>query len=188
MAASPQKTVLEQTNIIGNAFESVIRKKFGTKFAPEPLFFSTGIKHLDALLGGGIVSSGPVMITSTPETGKSTFAYQMAKQIYTTYENSITVYLDIEGSGGTTKSNESRVSRMDTFGLNDSSRFLYMPIVVNVMELFELINELVETKKAAELKTGKEFYLLIIWDSIPSTPSSKAGEAEDPNKIIGLIC
>lgn len=60
---------IDQANILGQAFEKVITKKFGSKRSPEPLIFSTGIKHLDALLGGGIVSSGPVMITSTPETG-----------------------------------------------------------------------------------------------------------------------
>jgi RecA/RadA recombinase len=180
------KSILEQADILGQAFNSVITKKFGSKRAPEPLFFSTGVKHLDSLLGGGIISSGPVMVTSTPETGKSTFAYQMAKQIYDNYENSISVYLDIEGSGGSTKSTQFRVSRVDTFGLNDTSRFLYQSIVLNVMELFELIETLIETKKLVEKKTGNEFVLLIIWDSIPSTPSSKSIEATDPNKIIGL--
>jgi RecA/RadA recombinase len=63
------KSILEQADILGQAFNSVITKKFGSKRAPEPLFFSTGVKHLDSLLGGGIISSGPVMVTSTPETG-----------------------------------------------------------------------------------------------------------------------
>jgi predicted ATP-dependent serine protease len=179
------KSILEQADILGQAFNSVINKKFGSKKAPNPLFFSTGIKHLDALLGGGIISSGPVMVTSTPETGKSTFAYQMAKQIYDNYQNSICVYLDIEGSGGTTESNEFRVSRIDTFGLNDTSRFIYQSIVLNIMELFELIETLIDTKKLVENKTGNEFILLIIWDSIPSTPSSRSTEVSDPNKIIG---
>jgi RecA/RadA recombinase len=177
---------IDQANILGQAFEKVITKKFGSKRSPEPLIFSTGIKHLDALLGGGIVSSGPVMITSTPETGKSTFAYQMAKQLHDNYENSITVYIDIEGSGGTTKSNEFRVSRMDTFGLQDSHRFSYQPIVLDILELFELIESLIETKILVEKKTGKEFLLFIIWDSIPSTRTSKTSEAISPDKIIGL--
>ncbi len=116
---------------------------------------------------------------------KSTFAYQMAKQIYDNYQNSICVYLDIEGSGGTTESNEFRVSRIDTFGLNDTSRFIYQSIVLNIMELFELIETLIDTKKLVENKTGNEFILLIIWDSIPSTPSSRSTEVSDPNKIIG---
>ena len=177
---------LAQASILGQAFEKVITKKFGSKRSPEPLIFSTGIKHLDALLGGGIVSSGPVMVTSTPETGKSTFAYQMAKQLHDNYENSITVYLDIEGSGGATESNEFGVSRIETFGLQDSHRFSYQPIVLDIMELFSLIETLIETKILVERKTNKEFLLFIIWDSIPSTRTSKTDLAEDPNKIIGL--
>ena len=180
------KTIGEQAEIIGAAFQNIITKKFGSRIAPEPIIFSTGIKHLDALLGGGIVSSGPVMVTSTPETGKSTFCYQMAKQLHDTHENSITVYLDLEGSGGSVNSNESRISRMDTFGLSNSPRFSYQPIVLDLMELFELINELIQAKKISEKQTGREFLLFIIWDSISSTPSSKTGEAADPNKIIGL--
>jgi predicted ATP-dependent serine protease len=172
-------------NTLGLLLDKAITRKFGSKKTPEPLFFSTGIKHLDALLGGGIISSGPVMVTSTPETGKSTFAYQMAKQIYDSYTNSVTVYLDIEGSGGSKESNAFKISRVDTFGLTDTSKFLYQPIVLNIMELFELIEELITAKQMVEKKTGKEFHLLIIWDSIPSTPSSKTNEAEDPNKIIG---
>ena len=182
-----EKTTAEQADIIGNAFKSVIAKKFGSLEAPPPLFFSTGIKHLDALLGGGIVSSGLVMVSSTPETGKSTFAYQLAKQMIETKENSIVVYLDCEGAGSVTESNSSMVSRIDAFGLGDSSRFSYHPIVLNVVQLFEVVQELVDTKKAVEAKTGKEFLLFIIWDSIPASPCSKSEEAIDHNKIIGLF-
>ena len=181
-----EKTTKEQAEIIGNAFQSVITKKFGSLIAPPPIFFSTGVKHLDALLGGGLVSSGLIMVSSTPETGKSTFAYQMSNQMIETKENSIVVYLDCEGAGSSTESNSSMVSRIDAFGLGDSPRFSYHPIVLNVVQLFEVVQELVDTKKAVELKTGKEFLLFIIWDSIPASPSSKSDVAEDANKIIGL--
>lgn len=54
---------------VGQAFDIYFTKKFGDKVAPEPIVTPTGIVPIDMLLGGGIVSSGPVMFNSTPETG-----------------------------------------------------------------------------------------------------------------------
>ena len=54
---------------LGEAFNSIIKRDFGQYIAPSPIVTPTGIKPLDYLLGGGIVSSKPVMISSTPETG-----------------------------------------------------------------------------------------------------------------------
>ncbi|MFA7204218.1 MAG: hypothetical protein WC188_10995 [Candidatus Caldatribacteriota bacterium] len=54
---------------LGEAFEKIITKDFGHIRAPQPYITPFGIKHLDALLGGGIVSSAPVVLSSTPETG-----------------------------------------------------------------------------------------------------------------------
>jgi len=178
-------SVIEQSEILGKAFNQVIQKHYGDKRAPVPLITPTGIKPLDALLGGGIISSGPVLLSSTPETGKSTVAYQISKQFQTTYENSVCVYLDIEGSGNAIDSDEFKISRIDAFGL-DTERFRYEPLLLNVMELFDLIEHLVEIKKNVEEKTGSEFHVLIVWDSIPSTPSSKTALVSDPNQIIGL--
>lgn len=59
----------EHAEKLGQAFQAIITKEFGSFLAPPPILTPTGILPLDALLGGGIVSSGPVMITSTPETG-----------------------------------------------------------------------------------------------------------------------
>jgi len=54
---------------LGEAFSAIIKRDFGQYLAPSPIVTPTGIKTLDYLLGGGIVSSKPVMISSTPETG-----------------------------------------------------------------------------------------------------------------------
>lgn len=54
---------------LGEAFGAIIQRDFGQYMAPSPIVTPTGIKPLDYLLGGGIVSSKPVMISSTPETG-----------------------------------------------------------------------------------------------------------------------
>ena len=178
-------TTLEQSAILGKAFEQVIKKHYGSRIAPEALITQTGIKPLDALLGGGIVSSGPIILSSTPETGKSTIAYQLSKVFQETYDNSVVLYLDIEGSGNSTNSTQFRISRIDGFEL-DQDRFRYEPILLNVMELFDLIQKIIEVKRAVENKTNKEFYVMIVWDSIPSTPSSKTESSTDVNQIIGL--
>lgn len=175
---------LDLTNKLGQAFDKIIERDFHQYRAPSPYVTPFGIRHIDALLGGGIVSSGVVMLSSTPETGKSTFAFQFSKMFQETYENSIIVYLDIEGSGNSSDESKFKINRITGFGL-DESRFKYQPFVVNIMELFEVINKLVEVKKQFEEKLNKEFYVLIVWDSIASTPSSKVNTADDPNSVIG---
>ena len=54
---------------LGKAFESSITKEYGFARAPKPYITPFGIQHLDALLGGGIISSAPVVLSSTPESG-----------------------------------------------------------------------------------------------------------------------
>ena len=183
-----QKSVGEQAGVLGQMFDKVISKKYGAKRAPEPLIVSTGIHHLDALLGGGLISSGPIMISSSPESGKSTYCFQMAGLFHRTYENGIIVYIDIEGSGSSQASTEYKISRMDTFGLSESTRVRYEPIVLDMKELFGLVDDLVEQKIAIEEKTGREFFVMIVWDSVAATRSSKTDEVLDHNKIIGLLC
>jgi hypothetical protein len=54
---------------LGTAFEHVLTTTYGYARAPKPYITPFGIQHLDALLGGGIISSAPVVLSSTPETG-----------------------------------------------------------------------------------------------------------------------
>ena len=180
-----EKSIGEQAEVLGKLFEKTITAKFGNKRSPEPLIMSTGITHLDALLGGGLISSGPVMVSSTPESGKSTFAFQMSSMFHKTFENGIIVYIDIEGSGSSQNSNEYKMSRIDTFGLAKSSRFRYEPVVLDIKEFFDLIGQLVEQKLLVEKKTGREFYVLIVWDSVAATRSSKTDLVESHDRMIG---
>jgi RecA/RadA recombinase len=180
------KSISEQADVLSQLFNKVIEKKYGSKRSPSPLIMSTGIGHLDALLGGGILSSGPVMITSTPESGKSTLAYQFAGTFHNAYENGVIVYIDIEGSGGSQETTQYKISRAETFGLDKSTRFRYEPIVLNLKELFNLLSTLVEQKKIVEEKTGREFYVFLIWDSVAATRSSKTDEVDDHNQLIGF--
>jgi hypothetical protein len=59
----------ELSGKLGEAFGAIIKRDFGQFVAPSPIMTPTGIKPLDYLLGGGIMSSKPVMLSSTPETG-----------------------------------------------------------------------------------------------------------------------
>lgn len=175
---------------LGEAFEAVITRDFGFARAPKPYITPFGIQHLDALLGGGIISSAPVVLSSTPETGKSTFAFQFSKMFQTLYPNSIIVYLDIEGAANASGSVNSdgtpnSASRVQIFVI-DEKRFRYEPIIIDIYGFFNMIETLVNIKKAFEDKLRKEFKIMIVWDSIASTPCSKLSSVEDPNKIIGL--
>jgi len=169
---------------LGVAFDTIITQQYGYARAPRPYVTPFGIQHLDALLGGGIASSAPVILSSTPETGKSTLAFQFSSVFQRLYPNSMIVYLDVE-TAGNTSTLESGLSRIQIFDI-DEKRFRYEPILVDVPTLFSLIETLSNIKSTFEEKSQKEFKVLIIWDSIAATPSSKTDAADDVNKIIGV--
>jgi len=176
---------------LSQAFDHTIATTYGYARAPKPYITPFGIQHLDALLGGGIISSAPVVLSSTPETGKSTFAFQFAKVFQTTYPNSIIVYLDVEGAANASGSmrNDGVVpnssSRIQIFAI-DEKRFRYEPIIIDVYGFFQMIETLVGIKRAFEDKLRKEFKIMIIWDSIAATPCSKIADVDAPERIIGL--
>ena len=130
----------DQSKTLGHAFNQLIEMKFGSSITPSPYVTQFGVKPLDALLGGGFVSSQPIVFTSTPETGKSTIAFQLAKRFIDAYEESVVLYVDIEGSGNTVD-DFGRPSRITTFQL-DSERFVYQPIRLNVLDVFNLIESI----------------------------------------------
>ena len=114
---------------------------------------------------------------------KSTFAYQFSRSFLENHNSGLVVYLDTEGSGSV-KSNEFRISRIDTFGLK-TDRFRYHSIVCDIPSVYELIEMIVKIKKVTENKTKKSLSVLFIWDSISSTTSSKSISAESADKVIG---
>jgi hypothetical protein len=59
-----------EASILSSVFDAVLQKKYGSVIAPAPYLTAFGIRHFDALLGGGISSSLPVCVSSTPETGE----------------------------------------------------------------------------------------------------------------------
>lgn len=176
--------ITESNESLGESFENLIDQMFGNHIPPGPKITPIGILPIDAILGGGFISSSPIMISSTPETGKSTLAFQICKSFLNTNKDGIVVYIDIES---TTNNNSTKfqISRSEQFGLNNTKRFIYRPFCFNVMEVFEFIASVIQMKKNLEDKHKKEIPVLIVWDSVAATTSSKTDKAEDPNQIIG---
>lgn len=188
----------DAARLLKTAFDTHISNKYGAMTPPAPYITPFGVKTLDALLGGGFQSSAPIGISSTPETGKSTISLQFAASFQRAHQNCVAVYINIEepssdeGDGtmaGVTVENntayQSINDRIQAFGI-DPTRFSNKPAELNVKQVFDMIRELITIKRKIQDKTGNEFRILIIWDSIAATPSSKDASAEDPNEIIGF--
>ena len=179
-----QKADIELTNKLSQAFSLIVKQEFGSLIAPSPITTPFGIEPLDTLLGGGLVSSAPIRLSSTPETGKSTIAFQFSKQFLNTHDNGVVAYIDIEGAGNSSEESKYRLNRIEMFGI-DGNRFQYLPMVMNLTEVFNMIQQFCDIKKQVEESQQKEFYVCIIWDSIAATPSSKITEVEQHDSMIG---
>jgi KaiC/GvpD/RAD55 family RecA-like ATPase len=169
---------IEHAALLKQAMEKHVKQKYGHVIPPAPYITPFGIKTVDALLGGGFQSSSPICISSTPETGKSTTSLQFASIFLQTHPDSIVVYINIEEAAGgeieltsTTAINSGLNpthdinDRINSFNI-DSTRFINKPVEINVKEVFELISELIAIKKRLQERDGKEYKLLIIWDSV----------------------
>jgi RecA/RadA recombinase len=171
---------------LATAFNALLNRDFGHCIAPKPYITSSGFgRHVDALIGGGFTSSLPIMFSSSPETGKSTLAFQFASSFQKVHPNSVIVYLDVENAASANDVNSQITGRVKVFGL-DESKFLYKALVITLEEVFQLIEKLVEMKKALEQSKGREYQCLFIWDSLASTALSKELATENPNEVIGL--
>lgn len=180
-----EKADSELTRALGNALDQFVKQQYGAYIAPPPIKTPFGIEPLDTLLGGGFFSNSAIRISSTPETGKSTLAFQFSKCFQNTHQNGIIAYIDIEGAGNSCDEQQYRLSRIDTFGL-DTNTFRYMPMILDLEGVFGIIQQFCEIKKQAEQAQQKEFYICIVWDSIAATPSTKTAEAISHDAIIGF--
>ena len=134
-------------NDLTSAIEDMFHLEFSDIHPPDPYMTPTNIRHLDAILGGGFTSSAPICLTSTPETGKSTIAFQFSKIFLNTYKNAMVVYLDIEGAGGSSKKkeeienteNEFKQTRAEIFGLDKNRNFMHRRVVLTTLKAEEVI-------------------------------------------------
>ena len=166
-------------------FDKVIETNFGDLIPPEAIITPFGIKTFDAILGGGIASSLLTALSSAPETGKSTLAFQFAANFLNYHPKSVVIYIDIEGASSV-KSNTSYVQdRITTFGI-PPDRITYIPSPLDLVGVFELIKKVIAGKKELQKRSNDDYKLLIVWDSIAATSSSKDVNALDPNEVIGF--
>ena len=175
----------ELEDVLRKAFDTVLVDNFGGSIPPEPYITSTGIVPLDALLGGGIGSSLPVMLSSAPETGKSSIAVYLAKKFLSENENSFVAYIDSETASAGTDGSSGIAQRIKNLNI-PKDRFQYNPVLITVDGIYTFVAKYAELKKKLEEKTNEEVKLLIIVDSLASCPCSKALTAEDTSQYIGL--
>lgn len=160
---------------------------------PSAYVTPTGIRPLDALLGGGFISSSPICFSSTPETGKSSIAYQMAKEFLDRHEAGIAVYCDVESISDveqyetptTDDYTTYHESRAETFGLDGDPRFIYCRRPFTIKDFFSYIDGLIQKKRQLQEQTGSEVKMLIILDSIASLSYSRLESVEEFDKIPG---
>ncbi len=59
----------EEASKLTAAFDAILNSRYGGIIPPGPYSSPFGVRTFDALIGGGISSSLPVCISSTPESG-----------------------------------------------------------------------------------------------------------------------
>lgn len=177
---------------LASSFDDFTMDRYGMLNPPSPYVTPTNIRPLDSLLGGGLASSMPVAFSSTPETGKSSIAFQFAKQFLKYHENGIVVYFDIESTASDLEIGKDIViyqeSRSETFGLDDDPRFRYNRRPFTIKDFFEYLEGLLERKRDIQSKTGSEVKILFIVDSITALSYSRLDAAEEFDKIPGIFC
>lgn len=182
--SDPQPNSENYSSRLKNYFDSIIEKEFADLIPPPSIVTPFGIRTFDTILGGGIASSLITAFSSAPETGKSTLAFQFISNFLKTHERSVVVYIDIEGASSI-KTAKYTEDRLTTFNI-DQSRVTYVAMPLDLLGVFELIKKVIAGKKLLDEKTGKIHNLLIVWDSIAATTSSKDLNTTDPNEVIGF--
>jgi RecA/RadA recombinase len=133
----------------------------------------TGIRTLDAVLGGGFAVGSLNIIVGQPGSGKSMLASQVVGKGQQKYEGKLLAgYLDSEES--TTR------ERLYNLGVKYPPMTPYSDITVE--KVFKFLEGLCLFKEKKEVIDTPS---IMVWDSIANTLSEKEREAEDPNTVIG---
>ncbi len=131
----------------------------------------TGIKVLDAFLGGGFAVGSFTMLVGSPGCGKSMLAGGVLGSTQKVFDNTLTAYLDSEET--VTK------IRLLNLGVNNPQLDPYTDITVE--KVFKFIEGLCVFKSEKKINTPSA----IVWDSIANTLTIRERETDDINKTIG---
>ena len=177
------------TKDIMSSISSFMKEKFGAFQPPNSFITPFGIKHLDAIIGGGFSSQSTICLTSTPETGKSTIAYQFCKIFLDKYKTGMVIFLDIENVGGEKDDDNDEnhiMTRAELYGLNETGRFHYEKGVYDRINIFDPINSFIEKVSDANKNLEKnKIKLLVVLDSIASLPPANIDAVEKTASITG---
>lgn len=132
----------------------------------------TGIKLLDATLGGGFAVGALSVVVGNPGSGKSMLAMQAAGRAQLKFKNSIVMFLDSEESTTT--------QRLSDLGVRYPEIVPYGEMTVE--KVFRIIEKLCIFKNE---KNMIDIPSVVIWDSIANTLSEKEMTITDPNQAIG---
>jgi len=141
----------------------------------KPKLLRTGIKTLDAILGGGIIVGGIIQLVGRAGSGKSSLASKIMAS-FQKYSNGKALCLYIDTESTMTK------YRLVQLGVNNPP---ISPITDCTLEdVIGIIESVIEFKK--DNKSEMETPVIIVWDSIANTLSKKEMQAEDPKEVIGF--
>ena len=178
---------IETTDAYSSIFsklDSYLEKEYGVSTIPDPFIVSFGVKPLDAILGGGLLTGMFTMLTSPPETGKSAISWQLIKRMLDDYPNAFAIYLDIEGAANISNDNLGLKSRIEMFNI-DPKRVKHIQLPLYIEDVHDIIEGIVEEKRKIEEKIGEHFPAIIVWDSIAETPPKKILDADNPEQLTG---
>jgi len=171
-----KNNVTSNTDAIADSLYDFVYSEIYSKMVNtyEPVYISTGVRTLDALLGGGFVTGMVSALTSPPETGKSTISLQVAARLLKEHPEAIVIYLDVENPPLINKSLNDYlvIKRLAQFGININDpkyrkRFIYLPGIKLLSKIYDVISEILKRKTETEKANNKEpVPALLIWDSL----------------------
>lgn len=174
----PKKVIVEvdkETQELYDDFSSFLEQKADIKPSKEIReVIPTGIRILDAYLGGGFAIGALNIITGTPGSGKSMLSAQ-------TLGNAQKIYKGQKFIAGFMDSEESTSKlRLSQLGVNNPA---INPIGnLTVEKVFKFLDGMCLYKEKNNIIDVPS---IAIWDSIANTLSEKEQEATDINQVIG---
>jgi len=173
---SDKKNETDDKNDIDELYEnfsSFLKKEnFVEDINKELPAITTGIKLLDAILGGGIRTGILTQFVGKPGSGKSMLAANIAGSFQKNVEKSIIAYLDSEVA--MTK------ERLANLGLNQPPISPHSDLTIE--KVFAILEGMFRFKAEKNIEAPS----MLVWDSVANTLSNKEIEAEDLNTVLGL--
>lgn len=130
-------------------------------------WISSGCLPVDLCLGGGFPVGRWTEIYGDNSTGKSLLAAQAVVQAQKL--GYLAVFADAESAIS--------IDLMKAIGMDVDKLVYFTPNTVN--QLFEMLNELIDSKNA---RMGKDFPMIFVWDSVAATTTKEEEEDQDLDK------